>query len=66
MSDQKKPDSPRIIELRGIADKLNALPDMVRNFGGGLLGVIVKFIGGEVRRVDALEQRIADLEAKAK
>lgn len=65
MSDQKK-DSPRIVELKALAEELNALPEMVRKFGNGLMGKIVKFIGGETRRLDALEERIATLEAKAK
>lgn len=66
MSDEKTTDSPRVAELKKIAAQLNALPDMVRSFGNGLMGTIVKFIGGETRRIDALEARLAELEAKAK
>jgi len=51
-------------ELEVIVEKLNALPSMAKNFGGGLLGDVVKFIGKLVNKSDALEARLAELEKK--
>lgn len=64
MSDQKPTTTKSALrtELEGIAVKLNELPGMVKNFGGGVLGTVVKFMGKIVDRVDVLESRLAELE----
>lgn len=67
MSDQKPATqkSALRIELEGIAAELNKLPSMVKSFGGGVLGTVVKFMGKIVDRVDTLEARLAELDKKS-